>query len=201
MNLGGNFVAINKNSCNGYVVGIQRPFSTSGEAIATVDMNNKSMVTSGNYERFFKHEDKLYHHILNSKTGRPIENDLLSITIISEKSVDGDALATLCYCLGLNAAVKFLTDFEDVQAFFIDKNNSLFTKDGEVCYNDKGFEKGRYQMRLTEKEIQELKSEINDINSRLSKLSKEDLDKIFGGDAIDTISGASVSSNAIKSAV
>lgn len=57
-----------------------------------MDITGKSVVSSGIYERCFKQGGKLYHHILNPQTGYPYENGLISVTIISDQSVDGDAL-------------------------------------------------------------------------------------------------------------
>lgn len=59
-----------------------------------MDITGKSVVSSGIYERCFKQDGKLYHHILNPQTGYPYDNGLISVTIISDQSVDGDALST-----------------------------------------------------------------------------------------------------------
>lgn len=72
-----------------------------------MDITGKSVVSSGIYERCFKQDGKLYHHILNPKTGYPYDNGLISVTIISDQSVDGDALSTTCFALGLDEGLKF----------------------------------------------------------------------------------------------
>ena len=64
-----------------------------------MDIRDKSVVSSGIYERCFEQDGTLYHHLLNPKTGYPYDNGLISVTIISDQSVDGDALSTTCFAL------------------------------------------------------------------------------------------------------
>ena len=80
------------------------------------------MVSSGNYERYFVVDDVLYHHILDPATGFPVDNGLLGVTILSEKSVDGDALSTTCFILGLEEGLKLIEETENVEALFITGN-------------------------------------------------------------------------------
>ncbi len=77
------------------------------------------------YERYFKVDDKLYHHILNPFTGFPYDNNLLGVTIISDQSVDGDALSTTCFALGLDEATKLIDSFDNVEAIFITDDYEL----------------------------------------------------------------------------
>lgn len=76
-------------------------------------------MTSGLYERSFTLDGRLYHHILDPDTGWPVENDLLAVSIVSERSVDGDALSTACFVLGLEAGMDLVEDTEGVEAVFI----------------------------------------------------------------------------------
>ena len=64
-------------------------------------------------------DEKLYHHILDTSTGYPVENDLLSVTIISTDSVDGDALSTSCFALGLEKGMELVENTEGVEAVFV----------------------------------------------------------------------------------
>ena len=80
-----------------FKIGIQKPFANQNETIATLDITDKSVVSSGIYERYFQQDGKLYHHILNPETGYPYDNDLAEVTIITDKSVDGDGLSTCCF--------------------------------------------------------------------------------------------------------
>ena len=131
INLGGNILAIGERDENKpFNIGIQSPTEEQNQVIGSVEINNKSVVTSGVYERYFEYKGKRYHHILNPNTGYPVENELLSVTIISDKSVDGDALSTGCFVLGLEKGMELINSLENVEAIFITKDNKLKVSDG-----------------------------------------------------------------------
>ena len=120
INLGGNILTIGeKPNGTAFNIGIQRPFDEQNTTITSVAVRNSSVVTSGSYERYFKTDDKIYHHILNTQTGYPCDNGLLSVTILSDKSVDGDALSTACFALGLEDGQKLIDAMQNVEAIFV----------------------------------------------------------------------------------
>ncbi len=128
INLGGNVLAVGSRPDGmPFRIGIQKPFSDSGNSALTLDLSDTSIVSSGNYERYFVKDGKLYHHILSTSTGYPVESGLSQVTIISSYSVDGDALSTLCFILGYEKAVSLLENFPDIRAVFI-------TEDGQLLY-------------------------------------------------------------------
>ena len=130
INLGGNVLCIgSKPDGTPFKVGIQKPFADRNETESVMDITGKSVVSSGIYERCFKQNGKLYHHILNPKTGYPYDNSLVSVTIISDQSVDGDALSTTCFALGLEDGLKF-AEKKGVQAVFITEDYKLHYTDG-----------------------------------------------------------------------
>ena len=132
INLGGNVLCVGtKPDGTPFKIGIQKPFADRNETIAAMEINGLSVVSSGVYERFFKINDVLYHHILNPKTGYPYDNNLVSVTIISPASVDGDGLSTSCFALGLDKGLELIGSLKDTYAIFI-------TKDYEIYYS-KGF--------------------------------------------------------------
>ena len=117
INLGGN-------------IGLQKPFGSDDDVIAIVNANDLSIVTSGIYERYFYENDKLYHHILNTSSGYPEENNLLAVTIISKSSTDGDGLSTSAYLLGLEDGMNLIENTNGVEAVFIDKDYKLHLSSG-----------------------------------------------------------------------
>ena len=130
INLGGNVLCIgSKPDGTPFKIGIQKPFADRNETEAVMDIAGKSVVSSGIYERCFKQGGKLYHHILNPQTGYPYDNGLISVTIISDQSVDGDALSTTCFALGLEDGLKF-AEKKGVQAVFITEDYELHYTDG-----------------------------------------------------------------------
>lgn len=131
INLGGNVLCVgNRPDGTPFHIGIQKPFADRSETIAVMDIADKSVVSSGIYERYFEKDGQFYHHILNPKTGYPYENQLVSVTIISDKSVDGDGLSTSCFALGLEKGIELIDSLPDVQAVFITKDYELHYSDG-----------------------------------------------------------------------
>ena len=131
IDLGGNVLCIGqKPSDEPFTIGVQKPFAQRGENLMTLSVRDRSVVSSGVYERYFEKDGILYHHILNPRTGYPYDNDLTAVTIISEHSADGDALSTTCFALGLEKGLAFAESQEDVQAIFVTKDNDIYyTKD------------------------------------------------------------------------
>lgn len=131
INLGGNVLLLGtKTDGTNYNIGIQRPFGSEGETIAIVNAKDKSIVTSGIYERYFYKDDILYHHILDTKTGYPIKNDILSVTIISDKSVDGDGLSTSLFALGMEEGLQLIETIPDTETIYIDNEYNLHLSSG-----------------------------------------------------------------------
>ena len=90
----------------------------------------KSVVTSGIYERFLEADGKKYHHILDPKTGYPFDNDIAGISIISDKSIDGDALSTAVFSKGLEEGLAFVQTLPGVDAIFISKDSKIYITEG-----------------------------------------------------------------------
>jgi FAD:protein FMN transferase len=131
IDLGGNIFALgSKVDGSDWKIGIQDPESARGESIGYIELNNKSVVTSGIYERFFEANGKKYHHILNPQTGYPYENEILGVSIISDKSIDGDALSTTLFSLGIEKGLEFINSQEGVEALFLSKDHSIYLTQG-----------------------------------------------------------------------
>lgn len=122
ISLGGNILLIGeKPDRSPFHIGIQKPFGDAGEVITTVDKTDTSVVSSGCYERYFfdDADGRIYHHIFDTKTGTPVQNELFGVTIICNSSLQGDALSTYCYILGLEDGLKLVQSLEDVEAVFV----------------------------------------------------------------------------------
>lgn len=120
INLGGNSLAVgSKYDGSSFRIGIQKPFDQQGSAISVLEIRDQSVVSSGIYERYFEKDKMIYHHILDTNTGYPIRNNLLQVTIVSDISVDGDALSTSCYALGLEDGSELIKQLDGVEAYFI----------------------------------------------------------------------------------
>ncbi len=111
INLGGNVLTIGSKPDNtAYTIGIQKPYETMGTYAKTATVKDKSVVSSGVYERYFEYNGTKYHHIIDTHTGYPTSSDLLSATIISDSSVMGDALSTICLSLGSEKSLAFINE-------------------------------------------------------------------------------------------
>ena len=131
IDLGGNIFAHGeKVSGDAWKIGIQNPFSNRGEIVGAISVKNKSIVTSGIYERYIEVDGVKYHHILNPETGYPYENDIAGITIISDKSTTGDALSTSVFALGIEEGMKFVEELDDVDAIFVTKEKGIYVTSG-----------------------------------------------------------------------
>lgn len=131
INLGGNILTIGENNNKDFTIGIKKPFGESDtDYSATIKITDKSVVTSGIYERYFKKNDKIYHHILNPETGYPAQNNLYSVTIISDKSEAGDALSTAVFVLGLDEGLSIINSLDNIYAVFITKDYKIHLSDG-----------------------------------------------------------------------
>lgn len=133
INLGGNVLTLSAKSNTDspyYHIAIQKPFSKDGESIASVKVIDKSVVTSGVYQRYFKKNNQLYHHILNLEDGYPCKNDLYSVTILSDRSVDGDALSTMVFLMGLEDGLAYVEKTKNIEAIFVTSDNKVHVTSG-----------------------------------------------------------------------
>lgn len=120
LNLGGNVLTIgSKPDGNAWNIGIRKPFDAENAVADVVPVIDKTVVSSGIYERYFIQDDVIYHHILDPDTGYPIQNDIYGVSIICDSSLQGDALSTTCLTLGSGLAYELISSMEDVDAIFI----------------------------------------------------------------------------------
>ena len=131
IDLGGNVLCIgNKPDGSPFHIGIQKPFADRSETIAVMDIEDKSVVSSGIYERCFEKDGVFYHHLLDPRTGYPFDNDLISVTIICDSSANGDALSTNCFALGYEKGIAYAQSLENVQAVFITADYQIHYTEG-----------------------------------------------------------------------
>ena len=130
VNFGGNICMI-----GGYNIGIQKPFDDS--VIASIALKDKCVVTSGIYERYIESDGKIYHHILDPKTGYGVENELAAVTVIGKKALDCDALSTVCMLLGTESGMDIINNTADTEAVFIDRENNITLSSGLYREKDK----------------------------------------------------------------
>lgn len=131
INLGGNVVVMGTSPKNddGWKVGVQDPDETRGATVGSVYQTNRSIVTSGIYERYLEVDGKIYHHILNPQTGYPVENDISGVTVFTDTSTEGDGLSTTLFIYGIKEGLAYVNSLEGVEAVFIDKDHGVYLSD------------------------------------------------------------------------
>ncbi|WP_229106722.1 FAD:protein FMN transferase [Paenibacillus sp. 1001270B_150601_E10] len=111
-------------------VGLQEPDKGPGEHIAIIPLQNNTIGTSGVYERYFVDNGIRYHHILDSNTGAPTTNGILSVTIIGGTATAGDALSTAAIVKGLEEGMSYIENTPDMEAIFIMEDNKVHVTSG-----------------------------------------------------------------------
>ncbi len=135
LDLGGNIYAIGSKEGKPFTVGINKPFEK-GKLSARVKVKNTSVITAGIDQRYKERDGKIYPHIIDPKTGRPIDNDLNSVTVFSKNATAADALSTGFMVMGLNKGLKLANKTKDIEAVFIDRDNILHLTDGLKMNNN-----------------------------------------------------------------
>lgn len=131
INIGGNVMAIGGNPKGvPWKIGIQNPFNTRGNYIGLVQIQDQTVVTSGTYERYFVENGRIYHHILNPFTGYPVENDLRSVSIVSDISMNADGLSTIVLLYGLEEGIKLIESIENTEAIFLTNDKNVYVTSG-----------------------------------------------------------------------
>lgn len=110
-------------------IGIQSPFSKRGDLAAAIKVKDKSIVTSGIYERTNQMNGKTFHHIFDQETGYPLETDLASVTIVSDQSVDGEIWTTRLFGNQPDEIIDFLNQTDEL-------NGLVITKEGQIQYSN-----------------------------------------------------------------
>ncbi len=108
-------------------VGIQHPRST--EVFAILKGEDKAIVTSGDYERFFEEDDIRYHHILDPHTGYPSKG-LASVTVVSLDPVLADAWSTTLFIMGFEKGMEFVENTQGLESLMITLEGEVFCSSG-----------------------------------------------------------------------
>ena len=132
INLGGNIKTIGDNVLAGrpWQIGIQDPRQPRGTNLAVLPICNQSVVTSGTYERKLQVNGHTYHHILDRKTGYPVDTQLASITIISDNSLDGEIWTTRLYGEKPRQLLARVEQEKGIEALIVTTDNRVYYSSG-----------------------------------------------------------------------
>lgn len=126
VSLGGSVLLFGDRS---FTVGIKDPAGNDGACLATMRLSDCCVSTSGSYERYFEQDGVRYHHLLDPATGRPVENGLVSVTVVAESGLASDALSTACFVLGVEDGMA-LAKNAGCEAVFVAADGSITVTDG-----------------------------------------------------------------------
>ncbi len=127
ISIGGSILAYgDKGDGKEWHIGIQDPRGKTGEMFGVVDVEGGTMIsTSGDYEKYFELDGVRYHHIFDPSTGYPVDNGLISVTIVTDNGLLSDALSTACFVMGLEAGMDYAEE-KDVGAVFVTSDKKVY---------------------------------------------------------------------------
>lgn len=134
INCGGNVLTIGYSPITAdkqWHIGLKRPFAEANNLLGIIHVEDKSVVTSGIYERYFISNDQLYHHILDPHTGYPLNNELHSVTIISDNSLTGDIYSTMFYGLGIRQGLNELKKKQNIGVIFVTRDKKIIIQSNQ----------------------------------------------------------------------
>ncbi len=130
VSLGGSIYARGKKpDGSAWRVGIRDPLGSEADYVATLELVDECISTSGAYERGFEADGKYYHHIIDPKTGYPAQSGLLSVSVVGERGVDTDIYSTALFVMGLERGKAF-AEQNGVDAVFITEDKQIITTAG-----------------------------------------------------------------------
>ncbi|AXY24634.1 thiamine biosynthesis protein ApbE [Suicoccus acidiformans] len=132
INLGGNVVVLgsNPNHADGWNVGVQDPDLNRGAIVGTQRAEESAIVTSGIYERYLEQDGKRYHHIMDPRTGYPLENEVSSVTVFAPTSFEGDAYSTALFLIGIEEGIQLIDQKDGYEVVYIDHDHKVYLSKG-----------------------------------------------------------------------
>lgn len=116
---------------NRWRIGIQDPVNTArGRFVGILEQSGRSVVSSGDYERFFVENEVRYHHILDPDTGYPTRNGLVSVTIQAPNAMTSDAISTGAFVMGLDAGMALVESLPDTEGVFVTEDKDVYLSSG-----------------------------------------------------------------------
>jgi len=109
-------------------VGITNPLNKN-KIFSWFDIDDRAVVTSGNYEKYVNFNGKRYTHIINPKTGYPASG-IVSVSVFAPKAELADALATSIFVMGTEVGIDLINQLKGVDCIVIDDNNKIHASKG-----------------------------------------------------------------------
>lgn len=131
IDIGGEVLAKGNKNGKSWTVGIEKPTNTKDDnrqVLTSIPLDNKSLATSGSYRKYYEKDGVRFAHTISPNTGYPVDNNLLSVTVLHSKTALADGYATAFMVMGMNATIEFLNTHKNIEVYFIyQQADSLFT--------------------------------------------------------------------------
>ena len=134
--IGGEIIVSGRNNFNSkWTVGVLAPGNIASELYASIHITDAAVATSGSYNNYFTLRNIDYSHIINPKTGYPIQHDLVSATIVAPDCASADAIATAVMVKGFEDGLRWINTLSNVECLLVKKSDT-----GEyLTGNSRGF--------------------------------------------------------------
>ena len=128
LSFGGNIQTIGTKNGELWKVGIKYPFTEDSFAILSVE--ETAVVTSATDQRYFEENGKMYHHIIDPKSGFPVDNGTFSTTVVCESGAKADALSTSIFVIGIDKAKELYKNSDDFEFVILDEEDNVYVTTG-----------------------------------------------------------------------
>ena len=153
LEFGGHTFLIGKSSSNKdgkWTIGIENPSlpielkADAKNSIGRITTDKSVLIETNMYARHLDVDGKIYSHLMDPKTARPYDNDLLSVIIIGDDPIEADFLSNAVYDMGLDKGLAYMNEHKDAQAILVDKEKTVYLTNGliddVVLDKDSGFQ-------------------------------------------------------------
>lgn len=128
LSFGGNIQTIGTKNGALWKIGVKYPFTE--ESFAILSEEETAVVTSATDQRYFEEDGKMYHHIIDPKSGYPVDNEAYSVTVVCESGAKADALSTALFVMGADRAKELYRITDDFDFIILDKNDNVYVSEG-----------------------------------------------------------------------
>lgn len=136
--VGGSVGAIGKEP---YKIGVRNPFGGQNDYFAILNVTNCFVSTSGDYEKYFEKDGVRYSHIFDARTGKPVQNDITSVTVVADNGTLSDFLSTAIFLEGVEKGFELTEEF-NAEVIIVKKDKSVLVSKGlenKLTINDDSF--------------------------------------------------------------
>jgi FAD:protein FMN transferase len=137
--IGGEVRASGSKNEKPWVVGINTPSpdAEANQVLLAIELRDRVIATSGDYRNFRKEGKKSYTHVIDPKTGRPVDNHVASVSVLSESTTFADGLATALMVMGADKGLDLVNRLDGVECLYILRSDTgVFSREPSSGWPD-----------------------------------------------------------------